>query len=149
MIPNCKLMDEYWQNHRNKTTQNRAWDEEGHKVHKHWWVRRNIFLIFLLAVQSIMNPGLFYYPPPFVPVLPLLYPISIADYPKTIFHWILPPYSRSASSSSPSIHAWYYSPFWALASLKRHFNSSLCQARLLRPCIPMTSNATHLVPFGL
>lgn len=150
MIPNYKIMDQYWQNHRNKTTHRTVHEmRKDTKCIHTVWVRGNKLLIFLLAVQSIMNPGFFYYRPPFAPVLPLLYPISIADYPKIIFYWILPANSRSAYSSSPSIHAWCYSPFWALASLKRHLHSSLCQAHLLRPCIPMTCNATHLVPFGL
>jgi len=37
----------------------------------------------------------------------------------------------------PSIHVWRYNPFWALASLKRRFHSSLPEVRLLRH-IPRT-----------
>jgi hypothetical protein len=47
-------------------------------------------------------------------------------------------YAACAGTSSihPSIHLWRYSPFWALASLRRRLYSSLSSARPLRPRIP-------------
>jgi hypothetical protein len=41
-----------------------------------------------------------------------------------------------------SVHVCRYSPFWALAPLKRCLHSSLSPRRLLQPCNPRMSNAS-------
>jgi hypothetical protein len=47
-----------------------------------------------------------------------------------------------AHNRSPSIHLWRYSPFWALASLRRRLHSSLLAALLLHPLVPNSCSAS-------
>jgi len=53
-------------------------------------------------------------------------------------------YGAYNSEGSPSVHAWRYSPFWALASLKKRLHSSV--SRTHSSILEFPESALH--PYG-